>query len=78
MFKVIGKEETLKVLTLSEAMNVAKHMNEFVTITDGTTEIVGRFGVDDIKDKVLPDGSSYDWTMRRDENKSWRKKNVSV
>ena len=76
MFKVIGKEETLKVLTLSEAMNVAKHMNEFVTITDGTTEIVGRFGVDDIKDKVLPDGSSYDWTMRRDENKSWRKKNV--
>ena len=76
MFKVIGKEETLKVLTLSEAMNVAKHMNEFVTITDGITEIVGRFGVDDIKDKVLPDGSSYDWTMRRDENKSWRKKNV--
>ena len=76
MFKVIGKEETLKVLTLSEAMNVAKTMNEFVTITDGTTEIVGRFGVDDIKDKVLPDGSSYEWTMRRDENKSWRKKNV--
>ena len=76
MFKVIGKEETLKVLTLSEAMNVAKHMNEFVTITDGTTEIVGKFGVDDIKDKILPDGTSYEWTMRRDENKSWRKKNV--
>jgi hypothetical protein len=76
IYKVIGKEETFKVLTLAEAMNIAKHMNEFVTITDGTTEIVGRFGVDDIKDKVLPDGSSYDWTMRRDENKSWRKKNV--
>jgi hypothetical protein len=76
MYKVIGKDETLKVLTLAEAMNVARHMNEFVTITDGTTEIVGHFGVDAVEDKVLPDGSSYDWTMRRDENKSWRKKNM--
>ena len=32
MFKVIGKEESFKVLTLAEAMNLAKHMNEFVTI----------------------------------------------
>ena len=32
MYKVIGKEETFKVLTLAEAMNIAKHMNEFVTI----------------------------------------------
>ena len=32
MYKVIGKEETFKVLTLAEAMNVARHLNEFVTI----------------------------------------------
>jgi hypothetical protein len=32
MYKIIGKEETFKVLTLSEAMNVAKSMNEFVSI----------------------------------------------
>ena len=32
MYKVIGKEEIFKVLTLAEAMNVAKSMNEFVTI----------------------------------------------
>ena len=63
--------------TLGEAIEYAKEFGKFVTITDGTTEIVGAFGVDDIKDKVLPDGSSYQWTMRRDEDhKSWRKKNV--
>jgi hypothetical protein len=60
--------------TLGDAMEAAKYGEEFVTITDGTTEIVGRFGVDAVENKVLPDGTSYEWTMRRDENKSWRKK----
>jgi len=51
--------------------------NEFVTITDGTTEIVGKFGVDAVENKVLPDGGTYDWTMRRDEtHRSSRKKLV--
>ena len=76
MFKVIGKEESFKVLTLAEAMNLAKHMNEFVTISGQDFEVVGKFGVDAIEDKVLPDGNSYEWTMRRGENKSWRKKNM--
>lgn len=61
MYKVIGKEETLKVLTLAEAMNVAKHMNEFVTITGPDFEIVGMFGVDAVKDGKCPDGVAYDW-----------------
>ena len=61
MYKIKGKEETLKVLTLSEAMNVAKHMNEFVTITGPDFEIVGIFGVDSIKDGLCPDGVKYDW-----------------
>ena len=65
MYRVQGKEETLKVLTLAEAMNVAKHMNEFVTITDGTTEIVGRFGVDSVVDGKCPDGVQYDWNKER-------------
>jgi hypothetical protein len=61
--------------TLSDAMKFAKGYNKFVTITDGTTEIVGKFGVDAIEDKVLPDGESYTWTMRRDEtHRSYRKK----
>ena len=62
--------------TLGDALEGAKYYDEFVTITDGVTEIVGKFGVDEIENKVLPSGHSYDWTMRRDENKSWRKKNM--
>lgn len=65
MFKVIGKEETFKVLTLAEAMNVAKHMNEFVTIKSSDFEIVGMFGVDTIKDGICPDGIDYTWRKRR-------------
>ena len=61
MYKVIGKEETFKVLTLAEAMNVAKSMNEFVTIKGENFEIVGMFGVDSVKDGLCPDGVKYDW-----------------
>jgi hypothetical protein len=61
MYKVIGKEETFKVLTLAEAMNIAKHMNEFVTIVGKDFEIVGMFGVDSVKDGLCPDGVKYDW-----------------
>jgi hypothetical protein len=61
MYKIIGKEETLKVLTLAEAMNVAKHMNEFVTIKGTDFEIVGMFGVDSVKDGKCPDGVAYTW-----------------
>lgn len=66
MYKVIGKEETLKVLTLAEAMNVAKHMNEFVRIVGKDFELCGIFGVDSISDEgVLPDGTPYSWYKRR-------------
>jgi len=61
MYKVIGKEETLKVLTLAEAMNIAKHMNEFVRIIGRDFEIVGIFGVDAVKNGVCPDGIAYNW-----------------
>ena len=61
IYKVIGKEETFKVLTLAEAMNIAKHMNEFVTIKGADFEIVGIFGVDSVKDGMCPDGVKYDW-----------------
>ena len=65
MFKVIGKEETFKVLTLAEAMNLAKHKNEFVRIVGKDFEVVGMFGADSIKDGVCPDGIDYDWKKRR-------------
>jgi hypothetical protein len=61
MYKVVGKEETFKVLTLAEAMNVAKSMNEFVTIKGSDFEVCGMFGVDSIQDGLCPDGVKYDW-----------------
>jgi hypothetical protein len=61
IYTVIGKEETFKVLTLAEAMNIAKHMNEFVTIKSKDFEMVGIFGVDSIRDGKCPDGVAYDW-----------------
>ena len=77
MWKVTCDNVTFDVLTLDDAMNCAKKLNGFVTISDGSMEIVGKFGVDDIKNQVLPDGGKYDWTMRRDEtHRSSRKKNV--
>ena len=65
MLEVIGKEERFKVLTLAEAMNLAKNMNEFVVIKGKDFEIVGKFGVDSIKDGVCPDGVDYNWKKRR-------------
>ena len=60
MYKVIGKEETFKVLTLNEAMNVAKLMNEFVTIKGTDFEVCGIFGVDEVTDP------NYDgWISRK-------------
>ena len=61
MYKIIGKEETFKTLTLGEAMNVAKMMNEFVRIVGNDFEVVGRFGVDSVVDGKCPDGVTYDW-----------------
>ena len=61
MYKVIGKEETFKVLTLNEAMNLAKNMNEFVTIKGLDFEVCGIFGVDSVVDGKCPDGVAYDW-----------------
>jgi hypothetical protein len=61
MYKVIGKEETFKVLTLAEAMNLAKHLNEFVVIQGLDFEVCGRFGVDTVRDGKTPDGVAYTW-----------------
>ena len=59
------ENKEVEVYDLSEAMEFAKTVNCFVTITDGSFEIVGKFGVDSIKDKVLPDGNTYEWKKRR-------------
>jgi hypothetical protein len=61
VYKVIGKEETFMVLTLAEAMNLAKHMNEFVTIKGPDFEVCGIFGVDAVRNGKTPDGVDYTW-----------------
>jgi len=63
MYKVIDEQGHVRGQSkdLTVAMEMAKYVDEFVTITDGTIEIVGKFGVDSIKDGVCPDGIAYDW-----------------
>lgn len=61
MYRVIYKGIEVAVATLDEAMVYAKTLNQFVTIKGSTFEVVGRFGVDTVKDGVCPDGVAYDW-----------------
>jgi hypothetical protein len=62
MWKIISENKfTLNVSpTLDDAIKFAKGYGKFVTITDGTTEIVGKFGVDEVTDP------NYDgWISRK-------------
>ncbi len=61
MYKVIDKEKETDFASLDLAMAFAKELNVFVTIQGGEFEIVGKFGVDSIKDGLCPDGVKYDW-----------------
>jgi len=67
MWKVIDDEGYVRGKTkdLNIAMEMAKLIDEFVIITDGTTEIVGRFGADEVKNGLTPDGNEYSWVKRR-------------
>lgn len=77
MWEVKATDKIYVFFTLDEALYQAQCLDEFVTITDGTMEFVGKFGYDEVKNKTLPDGKVYDWTMRRDEtHRSSRKKLV--
>lgn len=67
MYQVKGSKVTFDVMTLDEAMHVAKVMNEYVTITGNGMEIVGIFGADSIKDGKCPDGIDYTWMKRRSQ-----------
>jgi hypothetical protein len=57
MYKIDDKEFT----SLDLAMDHAKLLNKFVTITGPDFEVCGMFGVDSVKDGVCPDGVAYDW-----------------
>jgi hypothetical protein len=61
MYKIEDKEFE----TLTQAIEFATQYGKFVTITGGEFEIVGKFGVDSIKDGVCPGGIEYTWKKRR-------------
>ena len=65
MYFVVCEEEEIEAVDLNAAMEVAKTINQFVTIRGNGMEIVGRFGADSIKDGVCPDGVEYTWRKRR-------------
>jgi hypothetical protein len=61
MIEVKNKTETKEFETLALAMDWAKESGEFVTIKINGMELVGRFGVDAVKDGKCPDGVAYTW-----------------
>jgi hypothetical protein len=61
VYKVKTKEQQQEFTSLDLAMEYAKLINEFVTISGGEFEIVGRFGVDSVVDGKTPDGVAYTW-----------------
>jgi hypothetical protein len=62
MYSVIfGNNELERFITLNEAMSYAKTIDAFVTIRSENFEVVGRFGVDSIRNGKCPDGIAYDW-----------------
>jgi len=61
VYKVKTKEQEQEFLSLDLAMEYAKLINEFVTISGSEFEIVGRFGVDSVVDGKTPDGVAYTW-----------------
>jgi hypothetical protein len=46
---------------LEPAMDWAKELELFVTIKSDAYEVVGKFGIDAVKDGKCPDGIAYDW-----------------
>ena len=61
MYKLITKTQEQEFDDLDREMDRAKVLNEFVTIVGNGFEIVGRFGVDSVRDGKCPDGVAYDW-----------------
>jgi hypothetical protein len=68
MYKVLDEAGHLRgrAKDLYQAIEMAKLIDEFVTITDGSTEICGLFGVASVEQGICPDGFPYTWKKRRD------------
>ena len=62
-----GKEFEREFDNLTPAMDWAKTLAYFVTISGGEHNIVGKFGVDSVVDGKCPDGVDYTWMKRRSQ-----------
>ena len=67
MYNVASRTQQQDFESLDLAMTYARVLGEFVTITGNGMEIVGRFGVDSIKNGKCPDGIDYTWMKRRSQ-----------
>lgn len=67
MYNVKTPTDEQRFESLDQAMAHARVLGEFVTITGNGMEIVGRFGVDSIRDGQCPDGEAYTWMKRRSQ-----------
>ncbi len=65
MIEVKSKTNSQEFETLALAMDWAKELGEFVTISVNGMELVGKFGADSIVDGKCPDGVAYTWKKRR-------------
>jgi hypothetical protein len=65
MIEVKSKTNSQEFETLALAMDWAKELGEFVTITVNGMELVGKFGADSVVDGKCPDGADYTWKKRR-------------
>jgi hypothetical protein len=63
MFEVIDNTGFVrgKFNDLTNAMEAAKYVDEFVTIKGPNFEACGMFGVDSVRNGMCPDGVAYDW-----------------
>lgn len=65
MYKVIYEEVEEDFADLGLAMERAKVLPHFVTISGNGYDIVGKFGVDAVVEGTLPNGLHYTWKKRR-------------
>jgi hypothetical protein len=74
MFKI----ENLEFADLDAAMDHAKTLNRFVTISGNGFEVCGIFGVDSIKNRMTPDGHAYEWDKSARIGKVRKNDKISV
>ena len=65
MYKVTSENKEWDFDSLEEAMAYAKQLGMLVEISTPQYQIVGKFGVDSIKNGLTPDGHEYGWVKRR-------------